>query len=445
VEGRVLVAVLGLGLLAGCPKATPPHHLPNDLYLSGPPGTPKVCVPAFPEAGTMSATERVSYEDARQALVDRNPRAAVAALSQAGEHPAVDAAMAVAALLEGETLVAEDVYAKLLDRWPEDPCLLQAAAISARQADDPGTALMWAERAWALDPDDANAGLLYAVLLVGSDFAAAEKQVDVLLERHPQDAGGHLLRALFHLDRGDFEGAIPSLQQAYAGGVPVADALLSAYRETGRLGDALRLDADLGEPLGDGGAISAADDPVAAYYATLGMERGQELVAVIDTSAGELRCRLFPEEAPVAVANFVGLSRGTIPWTDPQTGAVREDALYPGTVFHRVIPGFMVQAGDPEGTGAGGPGYQFMDEISSVRRFDHSGVLAMANAGPHTNGSQWFITEVPTPHLDGRHTIFGQCDEASVEVVKSIARVPADDRDRPDEDVVIDAVRLEVR
>jgi peptidyl-prolyl cis-trans isomerase A (cyclophilin A) len=439
-----LFVVLGLGGLAGCPKATPAHHQPADLYLSGPPAAPKICVPAFPESDPMEASQRVSYEAGKMALTDRNPRAAVAALSRAGEHPAVQAAMAVAALLEGETQVAVDLHAELLEAYPEDPCLLQAAAISARQADDQALALERGERAWALAPEDANAGLLYAILLTGSDLVAAEMQVQALLEHHPEKVGGHLLQALFHLERGEVEAAIPFLQRAYSGGVPAAELLLAAYRETGRLGETLRLNADLGAPLGDDGAISGAEDPVAAYYAVLGMEPGQELVAVIATSAGELRCRLFPEEAPVAVANFVGLSRGTILWTDPETGAVREDPLYTGTVFHRVIPGFMVQAGDPAGSGSGGPGYRFLDEISSTRSFDQSGVLAMANAGPNTNGSQWFITEAPTPHLDGRHTIFGQCDQASVEVVKAIARVPTNAEDRPDEDVVIDTVRLEV-
>ncbi|MBW2258605.1 MAG: peptidylprolyl isomerase [Deltaproteobacteria bacterium] len=120
------------------------------------------------------------------------------------------------------------------------------------------------------------------------------------------------------------------------------------------------------------------------------------MVAVIDTSAGELRCQLFPEEAPVAVANFVGLSRGTIPWTDPETGALREDPLFVGTVFHRVIPGFMVQAGDPEGTGSGGPWYRFMDEISASKSFDGSGVTGGCLKSMF-GGEGIFMTELTGP------------------------------------------------
>ena len=157
-----------------------------------------------------------------------------------------------------------------------------------------------------------------------------------------------------------------------------------------------------------------------------------EPTAVIETSMGNLRCKLFPKEAPKTVANFIGLAEGTKDWTDPATGQVKHGVpLYSGTIFHRVIPNFMIQGGDPLGTGTGDPGYKFEDEIVPSLTFDRPGRLAMANAGPGTNGSQFFITEVPTPHLNGHHTIFGQCDEASVDLVKKIARVPRDARDKP--------------
>jgi len=157
-----------------------------------------------------------------------------------------------------------------------------------------------------------------------------------------------------------------------------------------------------------------------------------EPTAVIETSMGNLRCKLFPKEAPKTVANFIGLAEGTKDWTDPATGQVKHGVpLYSGTIFHRVIPNFMIQGGDPLGTGIGDPGYKFEDEIVPSLTFDRPGRLAMANAGPGTNGSQFFITEVPTPHLNGHHTIFGQCDEASVDLVKKIARVPRDARDKP--------------
>ena len=129
----------------------------------------------------------------------------------------------------------------------------------------------------------------------------------------------------------------------------------------------------------------------------------------------------------MTVANFIGLSDGTKEWKNPTSGATKKGVpLYDGTIFHRVIPEFMIQGGDPAGNGSGDPGYKFKDEIVSSLTFDRPGRLAMANSGPGTNGSQFFITEVPTPHLNGHHTIFGQCDPAAVELVKKIARMTAD-------------------
>ncbi len=146
--------------------------------------------------------------------------------------------------------------------------------------------------------------------------------------------------------------------------------------------------------------------------------------AILETSAGTITCELFPDKAPLTVANFIGLAEGTKDWTNPASKVKKHGvSLYNGTIFHRVIPQFMIQGGDPMGNGAGDPGYSFKDEISSLK-FDRPGRLAMANSGPNTNGSQFFITEVPTPHLNGKHTIFGQC--GNPDVVKKIARVPAD-------------------
>jgi peptidyl-prolyl cis-trans isomerase A (cyclophilin A) len=161
--------------------------------------------------------------------------------------------------------------------------------------------------------------------------------------------------------------------------------------------------------------------------------------AVIDTTAGQMTCTLFPDKAPIGVANFVGLSRGTKDWTNPKTGQkVHGKPLYDGTICHRVIPEFMIQCGDPMGTGEGGPGYEFKNETSPDLAFDRPGRLAYANAGPNTNGSQFFITEVPYPSLNGGYTIFGQCTPESVEIVKKIAREPRNmGNDRPNQPVVI--------
>ena len=146
-----------------------------------------------------------------------------------------------------------------------------------------------------------------------------------------------------------------------------------------------------------------------------------DLYAVFQTSRGNITIKLFEKDAPETVDNFVGLATGKKEWIDPRTGQKSKAPLYDGTSFHRVIPDFMIQGGDPLGTGTGGPGYKFKDEFQSGKRFDKPGLLAMANAGPNTNGSQFFITEVATPHLNNRHTIFGEV-VGGQELVPKIAR-----------------------
>ena len=166
--------------------------------------------------------------------------------------------------------------------------------------------------------------------------------------------------------------------------------------------------------------------------------------AIIHTTVGDLHCTLFPKIAPIGVANFIGLANGTKDWTSP-IGHVKKHGvpLYDGTIFHRVIPEFMIQGGDPQGTGEGDPGYKFKNETSSTVTFDRPGRLAYANAGPDTNGSQFFITEVPTPSLNGGYTLFGQCDEAAVELVKKIARMDRDPRnDMPFKPVKITHIEI---
>lgn len=164
---------------------------------------------------------------------------------------------------------------------------------------------------------------------------------------------------------------------------------------------------------------------------------------VMDTSMGRITCRFFQKQAPKTAANFTALTNGTRDWTDPATKKVmHRKPLYDGTIFHRVIPEFMIQGGDPTGTGMGDPGYSFEDEFDPNLGFDVPGRLAMANSGPNTNGSQFFITEVPTPHLNGHHTIFGQCDEPSVNVVKTIARVQTKAEDKPLVPVVLRKVTI---
>jgi peptidyl-prolyl cis-trans isomerase A (cyclophilin A) len=164
---------------------------------------------------------------------------------------------------------------------------------------------------------------------------------------------------------------------------------------------------------------------------------------VFDTTMGRMVCKLFSAEAPNTVANFIGLAEGTKTWTDPITLAkVTGKPFYDGTTFHRVIPGFMIQGGDRLGSGSGDPGYYFEDEFSPALRFDIPGRLAMANSGPNTNGSQFFITEDPVPQLNGIHTIFGQCDEHAVALATVIAHVERNADDKPLTPVVLTKVTI---
>lgn len=182
---------------------------------------------------------------------------------------------------------------------------------------------------------------------------------------------------------------------------------------------------------GDVRPPTAAD--LAAY--TKDIPGNGPLTATIDTGLGTFHCELFTDKAPMTVANFVGLATGKKPWKNPNTGAVETGKpFYDGLIFHRVIPGFMIQGGDPLGQGVGGPGYEFDDEVNNGLVMK-PGTLAMANAGPSTNGSQFFITEGAPAHLNNRHTIFGQCKE--VDLVKKIEGVPRGPNDRPDTPVTI--------
>jgi peptidyl-prolyl cis-trans isomerase A (cyclophilin A) len=164
---------------------------------------------------------------------------------------------------------------------------------------------------------------------------------------------------------------------------------------------------------------------------------------VMDTSMGRITCQFYEKQAPKAVANFIALAEGTKDWVDPATKRKEHNKKYfDGTTFHRVIPGFMIQGGDPAGTGMGDPGYAFEDELDPSLNFDAPGKLAMANSGPNTNGGQFFITEQPYDSLNQHYSLFGQCDESSVLVVSTIARVGRDDQDKPIEPVYLKKVTI---
>ena len=185
---------------------------------------------------------------------------------------------------------------------------------------------------------------------------------------------------------------------------------------------------------------------IAAFFASLlsgstieAQEKKGPVYATLKTSMGDIVIQLFEDKAPKTVANFVDLATGAKEWTDPKTKEKVKRPLYNGTIFHRVIPGFMIQGGDPLGNGTGGPGYRFEDEFNPDLKHSKPYILSMANAGPNTNGSQFFITHKATPWLDGKHSVFGEVVKGQ-EVVDAIANVPRDFRDRPLKEVVLKEV-----
>ena len=168
--------------------------------------------------------------------------------------------------------------------------------------------------------------------------------------------------------------------------------------------------------------------------------KGPDLLLEFSTNHGPIQCRLFHRRAPVTVANFAGLASGNKPFKDPATGQTVKRPYYDGLKFHRVIPNFMIQGGCPEGTGRGGPGFAIPDEFSPELKHDRGGRLSMANRGPNTGGSQFFVTEVPTPHLDNKHAVVGEC--RNLDLVKKIARLPVTRGNQPREEVVMKKVKL---
>jgi peptidyl-prolyl cis-trans isomerase A (cyclophilin A) len=182
-------------------------------------------------------------------------------------------------------------------------------------------------------------------------------------------------------------------------------------------------------------------DAPQATAAALAVPNGPTVV--MDTSKGRITCQFFQKQAPKAVANFIALAEGSKDWVNPSTKKQEHNKrYYDGTTFHRVIPGFMIQGGDPTGTGTGDPGYAFEDEFDPNLNFDVPGRLAMANSGPNTNGSQFFITEAAYDSLNQHYTLFGQCDQASVAVVAAITHVDRDDQDKPNAPVYLNKVTI---
>lgn len=193
-------------------------------------------------------------------------------------------------------------------------------------------------------------------------------------------------------------------------------------------------------------ANKEAGDPVEGFFtldaALAGVEGEGTLVAEIVTPRGSIVCELYEQIAPVTVANFAGLARGVRPYKDAETGEWGTGKYYDNTTFHRVIPGFVIQGGDPTGTRSGNPGYTIIDEIRPEYTHDSAGILSMANRGANTGGSQFFITLGPTPSLDGKHTVFGRCDEAGIKLADDISIVPRDSTDKPVEDELVQTIKI---
>jgi len=433
-----------LMLLLACanPNSTGPELSDGPVYVDFDLISPKLCVSMVPEAGRVR-DGRAALADVHAHLAQGSLDAAAASLAAAGEHPAVDAARAAHALLSGDLSGARVGFRELVMVYPEDACLHQAAALTYDRDGEPELARTHATDAWRLLPDEPNVLYIYAIAQAQrGDLSLVAAALRDVLSVEPNHVGASYLLGEDYLARGHVEMALPLLETALDGGFEVvAELLAPVYYSMDKFGDYVRLASRLGMPIGDGGALQSAEDVRGAYREMLGIS-GDTLDVSLQTSLGTIHCALFWQQAPITVANFVGLSTGALPWMEPQTGVVQDGPMYPGTIFHRTIPGFMIQGGDPLGTGAGGPGWRFPDELHPTLNFDAPGMMAMANAGPGTNGSQFFVTEVPTPHLNGKHTIFGQCDEQSLALVKQIARhVPEGNTEIPP--VVLESVTFQ--
>ncbi|MEZ4321014.1 MAG: peptidylprolyl isomerase [Myxococcota bacterium] len=438
---RALAVLCGVVVsgVAGCAKYAP-LELSEPVRFAPVIGRPALCASLLPESGRLPKRDADAWSAARAALESGDAEAAWRAVENTSEHPAKESLHVFRDLIIDGAADAIPRIEVLAEDHPNDACVQQFAAV-AMLGSSPEAASQYIERAFRLDPGDPDVALLHLVLSTVDAPREAAAQLKVLSAEQPTHPATQVLAGRSLVQMGDVEGATVAFERAYAAGVAdVAESLYHLRRMTGRL-DAYLLQArELNEPLEP---VELGEHPVEDLDRWLGLEKESDRLQVtFETSVGDVACTLYPHHAPVTVVNFVALARGQKPWTDPKDGSETQRPLYDGTLFHRTIPEFMVQGGDPLGTGEGFPGYRFRDELHPSLKFDRPGRLAMANSGEDTNGSQFFITEVATPHLDGRHTIFGQCDDVSV--VEAMARVPSDASDRPEADVVLRSVKLAI-
>lgn len=419
---RLLLATLALSACA--PKAPPAaaQPAPDDVWVIVHPSSPGLCVPwvGEPDDATLTAwNEAVARMQAR----DLPPLMAAAEARAAGDAPVPDALKAIdaiTAMLAGDLETATVGLDALVAVHGAEPCLLATSAAAQEMVGRADEARKRIGLARTLAPDDPELALMWAYMGSLEEAGDVLPLLEVGATEKPRRTGYAIALGVAAITRGDAEGAVGWLEQAVEhGDGKVAPMLLTAYRAAGHTDDYLRLASQMALPVP--GDLAELEAPLDTLMGRWGVEGEEALTVTVATSLGDAHCELFPRAAPITVSNFVGLATGTQRWLTPE-GQLGEGPLYDDLVFHRVIPEFMVQTGDPEGTGKGGPGYVFPDEVDPELRFDRPGRLAMANSGPNSNGSQFFITETETAHLDGRHTVFGQCDDASVELVKQIAR-----------------------
>ncbi|MFT5587567.1 MAG: cyclophilin family peptidyl-prolyl cis-trans isomerase [Cognaticolwellia sp.] len=439
--------MLSLLIFLACPKQVGPSDAVA-LQLSSNPSSPTICVSSVAEAGPLKA-ELGAWDKGGKALRAGDTASARAAVA-GGTHPALMSVSIGADLLDEDFDAARLKLIPLLDTYPEDGCLNQAAAWDYLNSGKENLARTHVSKALAADPASTNAHFLSAsVSLQMGKVDEASSTLRTILQAEPDHVGANLLLGALYLMQGDELLALPLLEKAQEGGGDASAYLAPTYFGAGRIPEYLALASEAGWPLGDQGKLATSENVWADYLGLLGISEGAPLGVTLETSMGTISCELFYKEAPLTVANFVGLAQGSISWTDPKTNELMDGPLYDGTRFHRVISGFMVQGGDAlsrhademDEWGSGSPGYTFPDEISPRLRFDRPGVLAMANAGPGTNGSQFFMTDGPAEFLNGRHTIFGQCDP--VELVGDIAAVSKDARDRPLDPVTLHHVHIQ--
>jgi peptidyl-prolyl cis-trans isomerase A (cyclophilin A) len=429
-----VIALLSLVATATAGKA--PAALSEPVWLDLDPLRPRICVSMVPGAGRFKKKDAEGWSDIRRMLESGELSAAIRRSDELKRHPAQRTVRAAAYILgKGQAIDLRP----LVEKYPDDACLsVMAASVALKRGDVPGM-IANVERAYAVMPDQPDVAELYA--LAGSTATERKERFEAAVEASPNDLSLRYSVAQLAESDGDFPTAVAGYRKVYdLGYTEVSDKLEKMALQTGDLDTYLTLAIDDTSPV-RGPGFEGVEDRKQAYLDWLGLESiTQPLYAVLETSQGDLVCQLWPDNAPVTVMNFVGLARGDQTWT--RNGREVQEPLYDDTLFHRVIPEFMVQAGDPDGTGRGSPGYRFADEPTPRASFDRPGLLGMANSGADTNGSQFFITEVPTPHLSGKHTIFGQCEPESVELVKRIARVPRGKSDKPDTDVMLRTVRI---